>query len=633
MSQIHQILKQYWGFENFRDGQQDIIESVLAGNDTLALLPTGGGKSMCYQVPALLMNGVCLVVSPLIALMKDQVQQLRKKNILAAAIISGMSPREIQNVIDNAHHQRLKFIYVSPERLQQPLFREQLAHLPISLIAVDEAHCISQWGYDFRPPYLQIANIKELHKTAPILALTATATPDVQQDICSKLEMKNPKIFAKSFVRHNLMFVVRKDETKQNKLVEVLEKINGSSIVYVRNRRLTKVLAEWLNQHKIKSEFYHAGLLQKERNKKQEWWMQNRVQSIVCTNAFGMGIDKPDVRCVVHMDLPDSPEAYFQEAGRAGRDGRNAFVVLIYNEDDVNNLQQSLQNNFPTNDDIKRTYEALMHYLQIAVGSGEQQFFDFDFNAFCEKFNLPSMMAVQSLKLLQQQNFLILTESVALPSRAMFVANREELYRFEVENKKLEPLVKMLLRFHSGIRDGYAALLESKMMNELKINQPQLHQLLIQLQQQNIIDYSPAKDKPQIILQQNRMKLEQLELNNSYLQMLKEKAAHRIQSMIAYVENETVCRSTFQLNYFGEENMLPCGKCDVCFSLRKKNYSAEKMMKVYGILKDEFEKRPFTILNAKKILKSMSNDDVLYFLEWLRNEDKIVLKNEMLRMK
>ena len=633
LATIQHILKQYWGYDNFREGQQEIIESILKGNDTLALLPTGGGKSVCYQVPAMAMDGVCVVISPLIALMKDQVLQLRKRNIPCAAIFSGMTQQEIQNVMDNAHNGRLKFIYISPERLQQPLFREQLTHLAISFIAVDEAHCISQWGYDFRPSYLQIASIREVHNTIPIIALTATATPEVQKDICEKLLFKKEQIFAKSFVRHNLIYVARKDESKQNKLVEVLKKINGSCIVYARNRRLTKVTAEWLNQSRISADFYHAGLTTRERDKKQERWMKNQVQCMVCTNAFGMGIDKPDVRCVVHLDLPDSPEAYFQEAGRGGRDGKNAFVVLIWNEDDVNNLQSALDNNFPAADEIKRVYEALMHSLQIPIGSGLEQAFDFDLSVFSEKFNLNSFTVFQSLKLLQQHNLLTLTDGVVLPSRAKVIASREDIYRFEVENKKLEPVLKMLLRFHSGIRDTYVPLLENKMISELRINASQLHALMMELKKFNLIDYAPAKDKPQIILHQNRIKVENLELNLNYLQMLKTKAAQRTQAMIGYVKNETECRSNYLLNYFGEENMLPCGKCDICLEQKKKNYSADTLMKIYGTLKNEFSIRPFTISDAQNLLKAYSAKTILYNLEWLQNEEKIKVENGLLKVK
>ncbi|MEN9522595.1 MAG: hypothetical protein RL065_972, partial [Bacteroidota bacterium] len=580
MKSATEILKQYWGYDSFRDGQMEIIQSVLHGNDSLALLPTGGGKSVCYQVPAMMMNGVCIVISPLIALMKDQVMQLRKRKINASAIISGMSKREIQNVMDNAHNGFLKFIYISPERLQSELFREQLSHLPISFIAVDEAHCISQWGYDFRPPYLEIANIREVVKDVPILALTATATKEVQDDIADKLKLKNAAIFLQSFARKNLIYVVRKEVDKQNKLVEIIKKVNACSIVYVRNRKLTKIAAQWLQQNGISSEFYHAGLLQKERDNRQENWMKNKVQVMVCTNAFGMGIDKPDVRCVVHLDLPDSPEAYYQEAGRAGRDGKISYVALLWNDDDITNLKSSITNNFPPIDEIKRVYEALMQFFQVAYGSGINQAFDFDFNIFIEKYNLSPFSSFQSLKIAEQQKLIVLTEAVYLPSRAMITASRDVLYKFEVENKKYEPLLKLLLRMYGGIRDNYCTLFESKMATELKTSVDAIKKMLFDLNQMNIIDYSPAKDKPQIILLKPREKSENIELNLVELELLKRKNEKHIQSMIGYVNNNSTCRTIYLLNYFDEKYPMPCGKCDVCIEYKKKHYSAEKLNKV-----------------------------------------------------
>jgi ATP-dependent DNA helicase RecQ len=632
MQKAEEILKQYWGYSQFRDGQIEIINSVISGNDTLALLPTGGGKSICYQIPGLLLDGVCIVISPLIALMKDQVSQLKRRKINAAAIISGMSKREIQIVMDNAHNGFLKFLYISPERLQSDLFREQIKNLKINFIAVDEAHCISQWGYDFRPPYLEIANVRNLHPQVSIIALTATATKEVEKDICDKLELKSPQIFNASFARKNLIYVVRKEEEKQTKLYDILRHVKGCSIVYVRNRRLTKLTANWLQQGGIKTEYYHAGLTQKERDKKQDNWMKNKMQCMVCTNAFGMGIDKPDVRCVVHLDLPESPEAYFQEAGRAGRDGLNSYVALLWNEDDIKAIELSNQSHFPDISEIYRVYEALMNHFQVAVGGGAGHPFDFDLLSFIDTFNLNHSVVFHSLKLLEQLNILSLTDAVNLPSRACITAGRDVLYQFEVENKKYEPIIKLLLRMHEGIRDNYCVINEVRLATELKLNISIVQQFLLDLKRFNIIDYSMAKDKPQIILIEPRKKIENLQIDVNNLNLLKNKHLLRSTAMIDYARNETECRANFLLNYFGESNNMPCGNCDVCIEFKKNNYSAEQINKFYNDLKMQFKTENFTVSQLQNFNFDLVEKKLKYYLEWLINEDKIKYKNGILNI-
>jgi ATP-dependent DNA helicase RecQ len=632
MQKANELLQKYWGYHQFRDGQIEIINSIMAGKDTLALLPTGGGKSICYQIPGLLLDGVCIVISPLIALMKDQVAQLKRRNINAAAIISGMSKREIQIVMDNAHNGFLKFLYVSPERLQSELFLEQIKNLKINFVAVDEAHCISQWGYDFRPAYLKIANIKSLHPTIPIMALTATATKEVEQDICDKLGLKNTTIFNASFARKNLIYVVRKEEEKQAKLYDILRHVKGCSIVYVRNRRLTKLTANWLVQGGIKAEYYHAGLAQKERDKRQDNWMKNKVQCMVCTNAFGMGIDKPDVRCVVHLDLPESPEAYYQEAGRAGRDGLNSYVALLWNDDDIHSIELANKNNFPDITEINRVYEALMNYFQVVVGGGAGYPFDFDLLNFIDVFNLNHAVVFHSLKLLEQLNILSLTDAVNLPPRVCITASRDVLYQFEVEHKKYEPIIKLLLRMYEGIRDNYCIINETKLALELAISHQLVQQILIDLKQFNILDYSAAKDKPQIILVEPRKKIEHLQIDINAMNLLKNKHLIRANAMIEYAKNTQECRGNFLLNYFGESNKMPCGNCDICIEFKKNNYSAEQINKFYLDLKVQLGTTDFEFRALQNFNFELSEKKIKYYLEWLINEDKIKYKNGILKI-
>ncbi|HQX72753.1 MAG TPA: ATP-dependent DNA helicase RecQ, partial [Chitinophagaceae bacterium] len=438
MADIHSILKRYWGFDSFRPLQEDIINAVLKGRDTLALMPTGGGKSLCYQVPAMAREGLCLVISPLIALMKDQVENLRRKGITAFAIYSGMSRKEVINTFKVASDSNCKFLYVSPERLETSLFKEYLPGLGINLVAVDEAHCISQWGYDFRPPYLRIAALREELPGIPVLALTASATPAVQHDICEKLEFRNDEIFRQSFERSNLSYSAFKVDSKINKIIEIVRKVPGSSIVYCKSRKRTKEISELLQLQKISADFYHAGLVQEERNKKQEAWISNKTRVIVCTNAFGMGIDKPDVRTVVHADVPDCLENYYQEAGRAGRDGKTSYAVLLYDERDLHELQEMAALRFPSLEDIRNIYQSVANYLQIPTGTGEGQYYDFDISDFLKKFNCTSHTTLYSLKALEQEDWISFNEQVFLPSSVVFTVNKDSLYEFERSNAGLD---------------------------------------------------------------------------------------------------------------------------------------------------------------------------------------------------
>ena len=550
MPEIHSILKQYWGYDVFRPLQKEVIESILNKSDTLALMPTGGGKSLCYQVPAMCMDGLCLVISPLIALMKDQVENLRKKGITAFAIYSGMTRKEVINTLKVAGNSNCKFLYVSPERLETNLFKEFLPSLDINLIAVDEAHCISQWGYDFRPPYLRIAALREELQAIPVLALIATATPDVQQDICEKLNSPYPlkgrsknsgewKIFRQSFERPNLSFSVFKVESRANKILEIISNVPGSGIVYCKSRKRTKEISDLLRLQNISSDYYHAGLSQEIRSKKQEAWVKNETRIIVCTNAFGMGIDKPDVRVVVHADMPDCMENYYQEAGRGGRDLKKSFAVLLYDDSDITELEAMPDIRFPSLADIRNVYQSVCNYLQIPSGSNEGVYYDFDIGDFIKKFKLNIHTVVYSLKALEQEGWLGFNEQVFLPSIIQFNTNKTDLYEFENSNPTLEPLIKSLLRAYEGIFDFPTPISEMLLANLNKTNADIIKQQLQQLNHSGILDYRPQKDSPQLFLLKSRVKAEDLVIDMAAFKKRKEKYSHRIKTMIQYA-NETV---------------------------------------------------------------------------------------------
>ncbi|MBL7724077.1 MAG: RecQ family ATP-dependent DNA helicase [Chitinophagaceae bacterium] len=608
MRDTYDILRQYWGFDAFRPLQEEIIKSVLEGKDTLALMPTGGGKSICYQVPAMVKDGLCLVISPLIALMKDQVENLRKKSITAFAIYSGMSRKEVINVFKVATESNCKFLYVSPERLETSLFKEYLPGLDISLIAVDEAHCISQWGYDFRPPYLRIASLREELPGIPVLALTASATPDVQNDICDKLTFSNPGIFRQSFERANLSYSAFKVDSKINKIIEIVQKVPGSSIVYCKSRKRTKEISELLQLQHISSDFYHAGLVQEERNKKQEAWINNKTRVIVCTNAFGMGIDKPDVRIVVHADVPDCLENYYQEAGRAGRDGKTSYAVLLYDERDLQELKGMASLRFPSQEDIRGVYQSVANYLQIPTGGGEGQYYDFDISDFLKKFNLNSHTTLYSLKALEQESWLSFNEQVFLPSSVMFTVNKGSLYEFEKSNPQLEPCIKTLLRAYEGIFDQPVNISEKVIAGLMKEDAEKTKKQLIELNRFGIIEYQPQKDTPQLYLSRNRIKAEDITINMQAYNKRKDQFQRRVKQMVNYVNEEAACRSRIIGSYFGDEHIRACGICDNC--LRQKAAT---------ISKEEFETLHHRIINMVKY-ESLHTKELLQKLNGIKKE-------------
>lgn len=586
MPNPQKILKKYWNYDSFRPLQEDIINSVLEGKDTLALLPTGGGKSICFQVPAMVKEGICIVISPLIALMKDQVYHLRKRDIPAVAIYSGMHYKEIDRLLDNCIYGNTKFLYLSPERLKTDIAIERIKQMNVSCIAVDEAHCISQWGYDFRPSYLQIAEIRDILPKVPIIALTATATPEVVKDIQDKLEFKrNKQVFQKSFKRDNLAYVVLHEQNKHKKLLDVLNGVKGSGVVYVRNRKKTKEIAHYLVHNNISADFYHAGLYSEERSRKQEEWLEGKIRIIVSTNAFGMGIDKPDVRVVVHLDLPDSLEAYFQEAGRGGRDEQKAFAVLLYEPEDRIHLELFYENSYPSITEIRRVYQALGSYTQTAIGGGINQTFDFDIVAFAKNFNLPLIKTFSALKILEQEEWIVLTEAVFIPSSFKILVGRDELYAYQIKNKKYDKVLTTLLRAHTGAFNNFVNVRESQLSKFLKMSIIDLINGLKHLHKNKIIEYIPSKDKPQLIYLKERVEVQNLIIDNTRYNFRKSQHKKRITKAIAYTE-VPLCRSQQLLAYFGETNSENCGVCDVCIGRTKHNIDQNK----YGKYKAKIQK-------------------------------------------
>ncbi len=557
-------LQQYWKYDTFRPMQEDIIRSVLDGHDTLALLPTGGGKSICFQIPGLVQEGLTLVVSPLIALMKDQVQNLQKRGISATAIYSGMHFREIDRTFDNAIYGNTKFLYLSPERLTSELAQERIKKMNINLIAIDEAHCISQWGYDFRPSYLQIATIREWLPKVPVMALTATATPKVMEDIQEKLLFKKDKqVFQKSFERKNVSYVVLDEEGKQDKMLDILQKVKGTGIVYVRDRRKTKQISSFLRGKGLSADYYHAGLNSEIRSQKQDAWTSGQVRIMVATNAFGMGIDKPDVRVVVHMSLPDSLEAYFQEAGRAGRDGKRAYAVLLYNKGDEINLNNWYELAFPDIADIRQVYRALGSYCQLATGGGKGNAYDFDIGAFANTYDLGVLKVHNSLKVLKGEGWIELTDSVFEPANFKIKVSREELYKYQVEHPHSDVLMRTLLRTYEGAFNHYVKIRENRLARFLQTSPKDLRRNLSQMAQEGIVEYTPQRETPQLIFTRDRVAAEELSIDYQLYDFRKKRHYSNIQAAIRYATTPA-CRSQQLLTYFDEKDAPLCGICDIC---------------------------------------------------------------------
>ena len=616
------ILHHYWGFKQFRPLQDEIIDQVLQGKDTLALMPTGGGKSLCFQVPALCREGICLVITPLISLMKDQVEHLKKKNIPALAVHSGMHWREVEKAFKNALYGNFKFLYLSPERLQTPLFLDYIEDLNVNLLTVDEAHCISQWGYDFRPAYLHIGELRKYLPDIPVLAITATATRQVREDIQDKLQFREKNVLVKSFFRGNLSYATFREDDKLDKTIRILQKVPGSSIIFCRSRKRTKEIAFYLSQSGLPADFYHAGLDPEERSKRQEAWIRNQTRIIVCTNAFGMGIDKPDVRTVIHYDVPESPEAYYQEAGRAGRDGRRSYAVLLYNDHELSTLSRDIEVHYPTLKKIREVYRALVSYLRVPAGSGEGIYYDFDLLRFVKTFHLNILLVTRVLHILEQEEILSFSESVFLPSRICFTVGKQALYRFEEENPDLEPMIKCLLRTYEGIFDDYVPVNEMQTGRILKISEADVRQQWNKLQRSGILDYQPRKDQPQIYFLQERVVVNRLYLDFRRIHALKEAYTQRIHAIKAYAENTAVCRSKLLLAYFDEQESLPCGICDVCINNRKKLKGNSRQL-MQEKIRDQLLQHSLTVRELLYRYPSTEKELMLLTLREMLDEEQV----------
>ncbi len=612
--------------------QEEIITSIGEGKDTLGLMPTGGGKSITFQVPALAQEGICIVITPLIALMKDQVQNLRKREIKALAIYSGMTRQEILTALENCIFGNYKFLYISPERLDTEIFRTKLRSMKVSMITVDESHCISQWGYDFRPAYLKIAEIRELLPEVPVLALTATATPEVVTDIQARLKFREGNVFRMSFERKNLAYIVRKTDNKTKELLYILQRISGSAIIYVRNRRRTKEITELLMNEGITADFYHAGLDNAVKDLRQKRWQSGEVRVMVATNAFGMGIDKPDVRIVLHLDLPDSPEAYFQEAGRAGRDGEKAYAVILYSKSDKTTLHKRVVDTFPDKEYILNVYEHLQYYYQMAMGDGFQCIREFNLEEFCRKFKYFPVPVDSALKILTQAGYLEYTDEQDNSSRILFTIRRDELYKLREMGKEAEALIQSILRSYTGVFTDYAYISEESLAVRTGLTRQQIYNILVTLTKRRIVDYIPRKKTPYIIYTRERLELRFLHIPPSVYEERKARYEARIKAMEEYVTTENICRSRMLLRYFGEKNEHNCGQCDVCLSKRATDNLSEKSYEeVKRQILDLLSHSPLTPAETADQIKA-EKEDIGQVIRYLLDEGELKMQDGMLHI-
>lgn len=626
-----EVLKKYWNYTSFRPGQAEIIQSVLEGRDTLALLPTGGGKSICFQVPGIILEGVCVVISPLIALMKDQVENLNRIGIPAKAIYSGLFFKELDQIFNEAHNQELQFLYLSPERLQNDMAQMRLRAMKIGLIVVDEAHCISQWGYDFRPPYLEISLLREMHPKVPVIALTATATKLVVQDIQDKLKFKNQQVFENPFARKNLAYVVVHEEDKFSKIVEIIRGVRGCGIIYVRSRSKTQEIAHFLQLQGVTATYYHAGLKAVERDHRQSEWINGKKQVMVATNAFGMGIDKPDVRFVIHIDIPDNPENYFQEAGRAGRDGKKSFAVLLYSNADKEGLKRRLELQFPPLEEIRRVYQALCNYYMLAAGSLPALPFEFDMSAFVQRYKFNAAQLFGVLEVLQYEQYISITESYRERSKVQIVTDYLALYQFILKNDKYDALVQVLLRSYTGLYSKYAAIGESELAKRINFTRDQVIEQLRTLDKLGFISYIEASDLPKLTFTSTIIAPKHLTIDNALYLQRKQLAEKRINSMLAYVGTK-YCREVFLIDYFGQASPENCGHCDLCLQRKKLGIDKAKLVAIeHDILAviGDGDVNPETL---KQKLPDISTGQLAYVLNQLIESERVILQEGLYQL-
>lgn len=632
IEEYRKILKDYWGYDNFRGIQEDIIQSIGSGHDTLGLMPTGGGKSITFQVPAMAKDGLCIVITPLIALMKDQVRNLRDRGIKAIAIYSGMTREEIIIALENCIFGNYKFLYISPERLDTEIFRIKLRSMKVSMITVDESHCISQWGYDFRPAYLKISEIRNLLPDVPVLALTATATPEVVKDIQQRLAFKEENVFRMSFERKNLAYIVRRTESKQEELLHILKHVEGSAIVYAHNRKRTKEYAQLLNEKGITATFYHAGLSNDTKDQRQKSWVKGETRVMVATNAFGMGIDKPDVRLVVHVDTPDSPEAYFQEAGRGGRDGKKAYAVLLYSKSDRATLKKRIADTFPEKDYIRTVYEHLNYYYQMAMGDGLGCTREFNIDEFCRNFKHFPIQVDSALKILTRAGYLEYTDEQDNNSRLMFTLTKEELYRIHETSPETEKLINIILRSYTGVFTEYAYINEETLSLRSGMTRQQVYDTMISLTRRRILHYIPGKKTPYIIYTRERQEADRLVFTKEVYEDRKKSFIHRIEAMTEYAETDDKCRSRMLLLYFGEKNEHNCGQCDVCLSSHSSGIRQGMFDEISRAIEEALKDKEMTTSELMEHISSYEKENVAKALSYLLSEEIIYLKNGRLSL-
>ncbi len=614
---IHQLLEKYWGYTQFRDLQEDIIMSVLEGRDTLGLMPTGGGKSITFQIPTLAMDGMAIVVTPIVSLMKDQVDNLVARRIKATYLHAGLSMREHRRVMEKCQNGNCKFLYISPERLQNEAFIDRIKHLNICLIVVDEAHCISQWGYDFRPSFLEIAKLRKVFKNVPVLALTATATPVVVADIQEKLQFKSPNVFTKSFKRDNISYVVRHTTEKMGELVHIVKSVPGSGIVYARSRKRTKLIADELRRNGISADHYHAGLTIEEKEDKQNKWKNDEIRVIVATNAFGMGIDKPDVRLVIHVDVPNTLEEYYQEAGRAGRDGKRSFAVMLVKDTDKRILHRHISEAFPEKEFIRKVYERVGNFLNVAIGEGYQQMLDFNFNLFCKTFNMPILPTHNSLNILTRSGYIQFVEEIETQSRVMILARKDELYNIPTTTPRADEVLQALLRTYSGLFADYVFINEDVLSYRYGLTAQTIYDSLLELTRMHILHYIPRKRTPYIIYTTSREEPQHVAIPRAVYEDLRSRMEQRVEAVIGYCYRDDICREQFLVEYFGEESHDRCGHCDTCIEQRKKQQYTPRDIQE-GILYMT-QVRPRTLKELVDTL-SFTKDDIISMVSLLVDE-------------